>query len=193
MKLTSTAARYLQLTMLCLSIAFIISTWLQLKHDSSLSFSTSALQTDTGDAGIAKTIKPFDLPPISDFTSIIERPLFEADRRPESIDGGGQNEIVTPQSAPGNGDAGNMILSAIVLADDKAIALVQTKTDHKIHRLETGETIGGWTIKKIKNKEIILSKGNETRNLELLVMKSPAAGSIPQRQRRTSAGYISGS
>lgn len=190
MKLVPNAARVLQLFLLCLSMAFVIITWLELSHDNSLQSVSPVPQAGAGDTKMTQHNKASDLPPLSDFASIIERPLFMSNRRPETKDDGLSATAGPVSPASGPTRSGNLALSGIVLTGDKAIALV-TGTDHKIHRLEVGESIDDWSVKAIRNKEIVLTRGNETRNLELKVEKSPAPGSNPQRRRITTPRTLS--
>lgn len=182
MKLLPASARYLQLILLSLSTAFVISTWLEIKHDNSLQSVTPALQSGADDMSTARHNKVAVLPPISNFASITERPLFMSNRRPESRDDGLTVAAEPASPVSGQVSSGDLVLTGIVLTDDKKIALVQG-TDRKTHRLEVGESIDSWSIKAIRNKDIVLTRGNETRDLELQVKNSPPPGSIPQRRR----------
>lgn len=188
MKLLPATARYLQLCLLCLSTVFIISIWLELNHDRSLQSITVASHESSGDADIKQDTNSPDLPPLSDFISIIERPLFTSNRRPVSEDY--RSTAAAGQISPESGPSRDFVLSGIVLTDDRTIALVQT-SDHKLHRLEVGDNIGNWLVKEIRNKEIVLTSSHETRNLRLQVSKSPAPDSFLQRRRTTPVRVLS--
>ena len=184
MRLLPAATRYLQLCLLCLSMVFIIGTWLELNRDYTLQPASPGSQPDANTRTLTQEDKSTDLPPVTDFASIVERPLFMGDRRPASDDNGETVEAGPVLPVPGTGLSTDLVLSAIVLDGDKAIALIQSGTDRKVHRLETGDTIDGWAVKEIHDRKIALVRGSETRDLELQVKKSPAAGKTPQRRQR---------
>lgn len=187
MKLHPSAASYLQIFLLCLSAVFVVSTWLEFSRDYSLQNRSRAVQAGPDMPAVTQESGSTELPPITEFTSIIERPLFMSDRRPARVNDGDTGESEPIQVTPGPGNNVDLLLSAIVLDKEEAIALVATGSDHKIHRLVSGDSIAGWTVAEIKEREIVLTRGNETRNLELKVKKSPATSRIPQRRRRTTA------
>jgi len=185
MKLLPATHRYIQLGLLCLSTVFVFSIWLEFNHDYAPQPDATGLQSGPDNTSMNQDYKARDLPPLSDFASIIERPLFTPDRRPAGNNMIGTIEVEPSQQTPGSLMSGDLLLSAVVVDTDKAIALIQSAADHKIHRLETGESIDGWTVREIRDREVVLARGNETRNLELQVKKSPATGSTLQRRRRS--------
>ena len=55
---------------------------------------------------------------------------------------------------------------------------------NKVYKLGVGENIDGWTVRDIQSKAVALSRGTESRNLELMVKTSPATDSVPARRQR---------
>lgn len=188
MKIVPKIAKYIQLFLLCLSVVFVITIWLELNRGYSLHDTSATTSNSNADLDTIQDSQLPTLAPITEFASIIERPLFMSDRRPYVP---GDEEIEAPQ--PRQAARGpqikpkELLLSAVIITGDKRIALVQTGNDKKLHRLGPGENIDGWTITEIRNKEISLTKDSETKSLELLVKSSPAKRSTQaRRQRRAS-------
>lgn len=193
MKLLPSAARYLQIFLIGLCVVFIISTWLEINHDNTLQANAARTKASSDGSAMVRDNGPKGLPPITHFKSIIERPLFTSDRRRANIESRGIGEIKSvPPVTPGSRVHKDLLLLGIVLDKDEAIALVQSGSDHKIHRLETGDSIADWTVKEIKKREIVLSRGQEIRSLGLQVGKSPATSTFQYRRGRTTTATNAG-
>lgn len=114
------------------------------------------------------------LPPLTDYAEIIERPLFMEDRRPFV-----PPEVVTPakpttRKAPATRrQEQTFSLSAIIITDDKRIALLESGREKKLHKVSQGDELDGWTIVDIAPNKISMQKGTETREMELAVKSSP--------------------
>ena len=111
------------------------------------------------------------LPPET-FSEIIERPLFMDTRRP----------YVAPVSTDANKHKGLrqtepdiltlISLSAIVITNEKRIALIEDNRTGKLQQLHQGEMYGGWTLTDVGTNSIAMQKGPDTRNMELIVKQS---------------------
>ena len=94
--------------------------------------------------------------------------------------GGNQPDLTAGTTA----NQGELLLSGIIITSDEKIALIQNGTDKKIYRMGIGEIIDGWSLEEIHEKEILLTRGNESKKLKLLVKKSPVINEQTARQRR---------
>ena len=110
--------------------------------------------------------------PTETFSEIIERPLFMDTRRP----------YVAPVSTDANKhkrprktepDILTLFsLSAIVITNEKRIALVEDNRTGKLQQLHQGEMYGGWTLTDIGTNSITMQQGPDIRNMELVVKQS---------------------
>jgi hypothetical protein len=182
MRLVPKTARYLQSFLLGLSAILAVYLLVALNRD-------YVLQGDADEpaasVGIAETTanQPSDLPPIEEFAAIVERPLFMMDRKPYVP---GIAETEQPQTPVNQNSLSNeqYLLSAIIISEDKRLALLTKQSDSKLYKLGVGESIDGWTIQDIQTREVSLNRGTESRKLELMVNTSPVAATPQVRQRR---------
>jgi len=109
------------------------------------------------------------IPALSDYISMVERPLFMDTRRhyvPEvSID---PNSQVVEQTSHNQ-----FSLSGIVLAEGQRLALIQVAPGGKIERLKQGESLHGWIVSEINASQATLKNSTEVIHLELQVKSEP--------------------
>lgn len=108
-------------------------------------------------------------------SEIIERPLFMDNRRPYAAPvSTRQGKQKKPHRT--EPDILTLIsLSAIVIANEKRIALIEDNRTRKLQQLHQGEVFGGWTLTGVGNNSIEMQKGPDTRNIELVVKTSRTA------------------
>ena len=110
--------------------------------------------------------------PTETFSEIIARPLFMDTRRPYvapvSTDANKHKRL--RQTEP---DILTLIsLSAIVITNEKRIALIEDNRTGKLQQLHQGEMYGGWTLTDVGTNSITMQKGPHTKNMELVVKQS---------------------
>lgn len=143
--------------------------------------SSAALSTNQDALAVseiqARVNRPI-LPPEA-FSEIVERPLFMENRRPFMPPA--STEPKRPHQA--EPDISTQIsLSAIVITDNKRIALIENSRNKKLQKLQQGETFNGWTLTDIETNSIAMQKGPDTRRIELTVKPSRPA---PEKQQDT--------
>ena len=121
-----------------------------------------------------------DVPPRSAFAEIVERPLFREDRRPHIPE--------TPAEPGQQPETGPDITALISLSAVERIALVERKQDRKLQQLRQGEIFIGWAVNHIRADDIIMQKGQETRQIALTVTPPPPASGKPQSEPETMSG-----
>ena len=106
--------------------------------------------------------KGFAIPPVSQYSEIIERPLFLTDRRPV-------HEEAPPPEAPLPEPPKDekLTLLGVVLAPDITMALVQDDKTGKVARLRIGEQVNGWQLQSVQINRISLSSGGAVLELPL--------------------------
>ena len=146
----------------------------------------------TEDPSNKKAGVPADKPVTSleDYAGIIERPLFSPDRKPyeaEVVEAKPNRPV--PVNTPLT-KREDYSLSAVIITDDKRMALIETKNGKKIHRLREGEELDGWTLTDVQPARVSLKKGSEVKELELAVVPS-SYQPIQQTPPRQAAGPTS--
>lgn len=123
--------------------------------------------------------------PAETFSEIIERPLFMDNRRPYAapVSTGEKKHERPHQAGP---DILTLIsLSAIVIANEKRIALIEDNRTGKLQQLHQGEMYEGWTLTDVGTNSIAMQKGPDTRNMELVVKPSRTAQDKSQTEHTT--------
>jgi len=95
-------------------------------------------------------------------TDILERPLFNADRRPVEITEPAEIEALNTA----NTNAADFKLVGVVMSPDGSQALL-LKSDRQIESVFLGNKIEGWKLQSIDPDSIVLVKGVKTIQLEL--------------------------
>ena len=172
MKMSRTSGKYIKTLLLCLCIFFAWALWMELSRDYSLP--RLEQMTDKPEASISSTDQDLVLPLLSDYAAIIERPLFIANRQPYVED---ETDVETKKPVKNARDRrkikDNFLLSAVIITNEKRIALIRSGRGRKIQKVYLGEAIDDWTLTDVQTGEISLSKGNEVKKLALLVKSSP--------------------
>ena len=172
MKLNPASTRYLQISMVALCLVFTGYLIYELSRDYILSGygkgGASALETRIADQTPAMTVRP-----ISDYAVILDRPLFSKDRKPYvPVEQSVPTHFTVKNIKDNRNNMDSYLLTAIIITDDKRIALIKSNRG-KFFRLGVGEDIGGWTLSRVEPHEVSLTRGSETKTLELQVIKSP--------------------
>lgn len=103
-----------------------------------------------------------ELPPVTAYQEIVERPLFMADRRPY--------EPPPPAASPVTqrpSKAQQFSLSGVVITEQQNIAILQSADGKTMQRVALGEVIDGWTLTEVHEQHVVLQKDDDTRILEL--------------------------
>ncbi len=177
------ALRFFQGILIALCGIFSGYTLYELVRPYPLSSSALSIEPDKQTVVKTQTVTNSPVAPLETFSEIIERPLFMENRRPfvPPVSTGSKESKRPRQAEP---DISTQIsLSAIVIADEKGIALIENKRDRKLQKLQLGETYNGWTLSDIQANHIAMQKGPETRQIKLVV-KPSRPGSRAQQETK---------
>lgn len=98
------------------------------------------------------------------YASIVERPLFRPDRKPEPP----PEEAPTAASAPGTDLALDTLdLTAVMLTPTNVSAWVKDPSQPKLRRLRLGDEIEGWSVREILEDRVLLERQDEEYALVL--------------------------
>lgn len=130
--------------------------------------------------------------PAETFSEIIERPLFMDNRRPYAAPGSTGAEKHKRPHRTGPDILTLISLSAIVITNEKRIALIEDNRTGKLQQLHQGEMYGGWTLTDVGTNSIAMQKGPATRSIELVVKPSRTPQAKPQGARHEDSGREAG-
>jgi hypothetical protein len=109
-----------------------------------------------------KDATPLSAPPLSAYSDITGRPLFNENRRPIVAD---VSPSATPQATTQLSKQWK--LTGIVMAGNSSFVLVEGKRDHRTIRLQKGAMLDGWRLDEISAGHIDLMSGTKTASLIL--------------------------
>lgn len=125
---------------------------------------------DTGDA-------VYEPKPIEAFDEVVERPLFQAARRPAPSQPGAEGTLETS----GNGQ---FVVAGIIVGERRRLALVIPEGEEKPVRLEVGQSVRGWTIEEIQPTRVVFRNGQTLSEVNL---PDRRAGAVEEKPSRPSA------
>lgn len=146
----------------------------------------SQAELPNGAARPKGTLEP--LPPLEEYASIIERPLFLPDRRPpeEAPD---QPDVAPPEEPT---DLAGVDLNAVMITSKVISAWLRAPSSQELVRLRIGDDFEGWTVSRIEPDRLVLERQGEVDEL-LLRDYANAPPPIPPTPRAAPRPRRSGS
>lgn len=118
-------------------------------------------------------------PPLSEYQTTLDRPLFFADRRLPTDGSTDTDPGSTPAVAPGS--ASRLTLTAIVEADGEYTALLGAPGLATSVRARKGDTIAGWRLEEITDDSVTISADGRQETLPLRQFDKVTAPPPPRR------------
>lgn len=123
---------------------------------------------DDLDAGATEKGNPLWGIPLNALQATRERPIFSPSRRPPTV---AQPAAPPPQivntAGPPEPDEPALNLIGVVVGDGEGYAVFLDNTSHAIVRLKTGEGEGGWILRSVANREVVLERNHRTAVMRL--------------------------
>jgi hypothetical protein len=121
-------------------------------------------------------------PPSRDgYRSIVERPLFTADRRPPPPSA--ETPVLAGRSATGARDAaGGIQLLGVVIEQDNRWALLKAGAQPAVLVAE-GEQVNGWQLARVHPDAVLLKTGAEEQRLQITRKAAPRPPARAQPKR----------
>lgn len=117
----------------------------------------------------------FVLPPIEEFSPIIERPLFTPGRRPP--EGDVEESVQAPVDDTATESPQQFVLAGTATdQSERAVAILHDSASGVDFRVWVGDEIGGWIVKAIEPRAIVLV--DETREVTV-TLDEPDVPLIP--------------
>jgi general secretion pathway protein N len=103
---------------------------------------------------------PFGLPPLAQYSELVERTLFDSSRRaaPEEPD-----EVASASAA----ELRELVLTGVVVTPELKIAFLRDKAPNQVIRVEPGGAVGKWLLTEVRENGVTLRRGATTRELLL--------------------------
>jgi hypothetical protein len=112
----------------------------------------------------------FSMPPLSDYSEVVARPLFSSTRKPSP-----------PQSTAANpSEATNLILVGTILGETRHALIRHRQTSSVVERIVEGQNVDGWTVESILSDRVVLRRATSRFELK--------ANDKPPEESRKGAG-----
>lgn len=104
-------------------------------------------------------VRPVDTEPsTADLPRIVQRPLFEPQRRP----------VRTPPREEPAPEPPRVRLSAVTVSSDLRVAVIRDLDSGNTRRVREGEKLNDWTIKRVHSDQIVLQWRDKEITIPLL-------------------------
>jgi general secretion pathway protein N len=107
---------------------------------------------------------PPSVPPLQDFASVWEHPLFSPDRKP--IPGSAEDGEST--------DSHTLELTGVIILPDLRMALLREHSTGRTWRVREGQSAGGATVIEVKPRSVVVEAGGSRSELALKPGAAPA-------------------
>ena len=118
-----------------------------------------------------KIVDKLHIPDATEFKGIIERPLFNINRRP-SFNSSPAELTQTDRKKAKTKAKAQLLLNAIVISPDRKLAIFQSGKNAKPEKVILGDSINNWVLSEISPHSVRLSRGRQVKVLELEVKTS---------------------
>jgi hypothetical protein len=112
--------------------------------------------------------------PLNTLTATRARPIFSPSRRPLPAIVAAPYVPPPPASTPVEPDRPQLTLVGTVTGEQEAFGVFQDQTLNKIIRLKLGDLHGGWILRQVRGREVMLQK-----NDEIIFLALPPPGTKP--------------
>lgn len=118
-----------------------------------------------------------DYPPLEQFEGILERPLFNATRRPQADED--DNDTLSESAAEMRE---KWRLSGVVWENEQQLALFSEREGEGRLRIRTGMYLdGNWQLEEITEDSVTLTTDGQRLRLELWEPREPSSRSLPEQ------------
>ena len=114
-------------------------------------------------------------PALAALRTTLERPLFNADRRPDPLaDSGTRADPADPAKAL------PVRLTAVIVGNDgRRSVLVEIPGQDRPTLVGTGDQVAGWRVEAIDDEAVVLNAGGQRTVVPLRIFDTPVAGKRP--------------
>ena len=130
------------------------------------------------DAGISQ------IPALAGLPETAQRPLFQADRRAPPAGSAPPPTAQVTAPVPSNL---NLVLSAIVFADEERVAYFVDPKTGGLMRVEEGKSTQGWRLETVKEDQVIMVRGERRETIVLRTYQPPPLEAAPPSRSQAAA------
>ena len=143
--------------------------------------SAPAAATSTAQPAQPDWLAQLEAPDARDnYVSIVERPLFRPDRKPEPP----ADEATSPPVSEGATELTVFDLNAVLITPDIVSAWVQDPAQPKLRRLRIGDDLQGWSVTDIQEDRVLLERQGQQDALILRDYSKPVPATAPPPARK---------
>ncbi|ADC63908.1 hypothetical protein [Allochromatium vinosum] len=114
------------------------------------------------------------------YASIVERPLFRPDRKPEPLN----DDPADTRGPEANVELSAFDLNAVLITSEIVSAWVQDPTQLKLRRLRIGDDLQGWSVTDIQEDRVLLERQGRQDALILRDYSKPVPATAPPPARK---------
>lgn len=143
---------------------------------SSISLGLIACAVIAGPTAVSAQETPaaFSLPPIDDLKAIVDRPLFSPDRRPPPETSQAGEPAAAPEASSG-GERQLVLSGTATDQSERAVAILHDISQGVQFRVWVGDEVGGWKVKAIKPRALVLGTATQEVTVTLDEPAIPAS------------------
>ena len=121
---------------------------------------SAAFAAGGGSAAAQEAGPVFSLPPLEDLSAIVDRPLFSQDRRSpaDQMQTDAPAEVSEPSD---NGEREILLAGTATDQSERAVAILHDVSQGVQFRVWVGDEIGGWTVKAIRPRAVVLGTATQ--------------------------------
>lgn len=124
----------------------------------------------------------FQMPPLTAFSEIGDRPLFLRSRRPPT-------ETAAAGAGPANASAANtpfVLSGVVVVGGQRSAILLQSESGRTVSALE-GAVVEGWRLESVEPETVVMRNGSTVAELTLIETLQSGAGRSALRRQPSAA------
>ncbi len=152
--------------------------WLTFQHNQDATIAADETEPAPPKTASVDPLPPeptFSMPPIGNFSEIVERPIFIQSRRAPTEEA---SVIAEPERSPLD-----VVLVGVVVTSQERLALVRPVNGGDVSRLAEGDKIKGWNLITIQPDQVTFQRDEVETSLELQ-FEAPAPRPKPTRRDR---------
>lgn len=141
------------------------------------------------DADLASslTAREFELPGLERYAEVTSRPLFHEDRQPEENSGGAEQEADPDLQQVATLEPPPVTLSGVIITPDMRVAMLTHNRRNEQLVLKPGETLDGWTLESVEERQVVFASGGASEPLLLEVYTGGSRGGRRGREQQQAA------
>lgn len=119
------------------------------------------------------------LPPVTELSETVRRPLFDPDRRPPPAPAAPAQASAPPAPPPPL----KVNLIGVIMGPSERLALVASPSERQARALREGDAIDGWRVEAITARSVLFTHRDSRREIALDPKKQPPPSTAADNRR----------